>query len=82
MLSNHHIFDYLFEVTTVPVSGTRGRLREAIRPGPYSKRLVGYAPVFDAVEYSPHPEELICAHHTDCIGQAQRDGRRPPHKDT
>jgi len=55
MLSADQTFDYVFEVATAPVSGMRGRSLEAIEPGPYARRLVGYAPVFDAVEYSPQP---------------------------
>jgi hypothetical protein len=55
MLSDDQTFDYVFEVTKVPVSGMQGRLLEAIERGPYARRLVGYAPVFDGVEHSPQP---------------------------
>ena len=50
-------FDYVFEVTEVPIVYITGRLRERVEPG--QKRLVGYEPVLEVQDYSPHPWQLF-----------------------
>ena len=50
-------FDYVFDVTEVPIVYITGRLRARVDPG--RKRLVGYEPVLEVRDYSPEPWKLF-----------------------
>jgi hypothetical protein len=50
-------FDYLFEVTEVPIVYLTGRLRSTAEAG--HKALIGYAPVLAVEDYSPAPWKLF-----------------------
>lgn len=50
-------FDYIFEVTEVPIVYLTGRLRTPAEAG--HKALIGYAPVLAVEEYSPAPWKLF-----------------------
>lgn len=50
-------FDYVFEVTEVPIVYIVGKLREPSQRG--EKRLVGYEPVLEAEDYAPAAWKLF-----------------------
>lgn len=52
----HSIFDYLFDVTEVPIVYLTGRQRRPAEPG--HKSLLGYEPVLEVREYTPTPWQL------------------------
>lgn len=51
----HTRFDYLFEVTEMPIVYLTGRLRSPAEPG----HLLGYEPVLEVREYTPTPWQLF-----------------------